>query len=98
MNRLTHERNNGIKTGYWSPAKKEELAQRPAAYENTGLEPEEIMDGKMQTGWIPVSVGVPKENGDYLVTVRSYDETASIDFISVEHYLSLIHISEPTRP
>lgn len=28
MSRLTHERVNGIKTGYWSPAKKEELVQR----------------------------------------------------------------------
>ena len=33
MNRLTHERSNGIKTGYWSPSKKEELVQRLAAYE-----------------------------------------------------------------
>lgn len=42
MERLTSERCNGIKTGYWSPAKKEELVQRLAEYENTGLEPEEI--------------------------------------------------------
>ena len=42
MDRLTHERCNGIKTGYWSTAKKEELIQRLAAYENTGLEPEQI--------------------------------------------------------
>ena len=42
MNRLTHERSNGIKTGYWSPEKKEELVQRLAAYENTGLEPKKI--------------------------------------------------------
>lgn len=42
MNRLTNLRVNGIKTGYWSPAKKEELVQRLAAYEDTGLEPEEI--------------------------------------------------------
>lgn len=26
MERLTHKRNNGIKEGYWSPNKKEELA------------------------------------------------------------------------
>ena len=44
MGRLTHERNNGIKSGYWSPEKKEELVQRLAAYENTGLEPKEIQD------------------------------------------------------
>lgn len=42
MERLTHERANGIKTGYWSAATKEALVQRLAAYENTGLEPEEI--------------------------------------------------------
>lgn len=44
MNRLTHERVNGIKTGYWSAAKKDDLIQRLAEYENTGLDPEEIMD------------------------------------------------------
>ena len=43
MDRMTHERVNGIKTGYWSPAKKEELVQRLAAYEDTGLEPAEII-------------------------------------------------------
>ena len=42
--RLTHERVNGIKHGYWSPAKKDELIERLAAYENTGLLPEEIID------------------------------------------------------
>ena len=42
MDRMTHERVNGIRAGYWSPEKKEELVQRLAAYENTGLEPEEI--------------------------------------------------------
>lgn len=60
MNRLTHARANGIKTGYWSPAKKEELAQRLAAYEDTGLEPGEVMDGRMLTGWIPVSDRLPQ--------------------------------------
>lgn len=42
MNRLTHERNNGIKTGYWSPVKKEELVRALAAYEDTGVTPQEI--------------------------------------------------------
>ncbi len=42
MERLTHERVNGIKTGYWSAATKEALVQRLAAYENTGLEPEDM--------------------------------------------------------
>ncbi len=54
MKRLTAERVNGIKQGYWSPAKKEDLVQRLAAYENTGLEPEEVAKlndfEKSQTG------------------------------------------------
>lgn len=33
MERLTHERVNGIKTGYWSAATKEALVQKLAAYE-----------------------------------------------------------------
>ena len=40
--RLTHKRMNGIKEGYWSPRKKEELLQRLGKYEDTGMEPEEI--------------------------------------------------------
>ena len=46
MERLTHERVNGILEGYWSQAKKDELIQRLGAYEDTGLEPEEIMQIK----------------------------------------------------
>ena len=42
MERLTHERVNGIKTGYWSAATKDVLVQKLAAYENTGYEPDEI--------------------------------------------------------
>ena len=40
--RMTHQRVNGIKDGYWSAATKAELVQRLAKYENTGLEPGEI--------------------------------------------------------
>ena len=42
MDRLTHERVSGIKTGYWSPNKKDELIERLAAYENTGLMPGDV--------------------------------------------------------
>lgn len=34
VERLTHERVNGIKTGYWSAATKETLVQRLAVFEN----------------------------------------------------------------
>lgn len=43
MERLTNPRCNGIKTGYWSPSKKEDLVQRLGRYEDIGLTPEEIM-------------------------------------------------------
>ena len=46
MKRLTHERCNGIKTGYWSPEKKDELVKALAAYENTGLTPDQIQELK----------------------------------------------------
>ena len=42
MERLTHKRVSGIKEGYWSPNKKQELVDRLAAYENTGLPPEHV--------------------------------------------------------
>ena len=51
--RMTHKRASGIKTGYWSPNKKEELVQRLAAYEDTGLEPREIQALVAQGGEQP---------------------------------------------
>lgn len=36
-------------------------------YEDTGLTPEEIVDGKMLTGWIPVDEKLPEYDGLYLV-------------------------------
>ena len=42
MERLTHKRANGIKEGYWSPNKKQELVDALAAYEDTGLTAEQI--------------------------------------------------------
>ena len=36
-------------------------------YEDTGLTPEEIMDGQMLTGWIPVEERMPK-TGDTVLT------------------------------
>lgn len=42
MRRLTFKRVNGIKTGYWSPAKKDELITRLAQYEELGFSPEDL--------------------------------------------------------
>lgn len=60
MERLTHPRSSGIKTGYWSPNKKDELIERLAAYEDTGLTPEEIERLKEQHRWIPVEERLPE--------------------------------------
>ena len=40
----THPRSSGIRTGYWSPERKETLVQCLAQYEDTGLTPEEIRE------------------------------------------------------
>lgn len=37
-----------------------------SAYEDTGFTPQEITDGKMLTGWIPVSERLPEYDGIYL--------------------------------
>ena len=42
MNRLTSERVNGIKTGYWTSANKEDVVQRLGEYEDLGMDPAEI--------------------------------------------------------
>ena len=68
MERLTHKRANGIKSGYWSPNKKDELVQRLAEYENTGMEPECMKKNE----WIPVVEKLP-ETADYvLVSFKNF--------------------------
>ena len=44
MERWTHERVSGIRIGYWSPHKKEDLVQQLAAYEDSGLTPAEVRE------------------------------------------------------
>lgn len=69
MNRLTQKRVNGIKTGYWSASKKDELVTRLAEYEDTGLNPEEVLRLKKNAvQWIPVAERLP-EDGYYLATL-----------------------------
>ena len=71
MERLTHPRSSGIKTGYWSPNKKDELIERLAAYEDTGLTPKEIERLKEQHRWIPVEERLPEARKDVLVCVKT---------------------------
>lgn len=77
MERLTHQRSSGIKTGYWSPNRKDELVERLAAYEDTGLDPQEIYSLKAGTilkamgcKWIPVEEQLPKPYTNVLVTIK----------------------------
>lgn len=67
MNRLTQKRANGIKIGYWSASKKDDLVARLAEYENTGLEPKEVLQlKKNEVRWIPVTERLP-ESGKYVL-------------------------------
>lgn len=64
MERLTHERKSGMKTGYWSPNKKQELVDRLAMYEDR----EENDDfGK----WIPISEHLPEDESYILVSFEN---------------------------
>ena len=72
MKRLTQKRANGIKTGYWSAGKKDDLVARLAEYEDTGLEPAEVLLLKKNTvQWIPVAERLPERNESVLLCMKS---------------------------
>ena len=72
MKRLTQKRANGIKTGYWSASKKDELVARLAENEDTGLEPAEGLQLKKNTvQWIPVAERLPERNKSVLLCMKS---------------------------
>ena len=58
MERLTHKRENGIKRGYWSPNKKQELVDRLAMYEDR----EDAKDANVPGKWILCSERLPEGN------------------------------------
>lgn len=79
MERLTHPRSSGIKTGYWSPNKKDELIERLAAYEDTDLTPQEIYSLKagtilkaLRTEWIPVEERLPEDDNYILLSFSNF--------------------------
>lgn len=54
-----------------------DLRETLKAYEDTGLTPEEIMDGRMLTGWIPVNERLPECEKEVLIqTARGTITTA----------------------
>ena len=83
MERLTHKAR--YEAGYKlnSDVKEWQAADKLAAYENTGLAPAEIMDGKMLTGWIPVDEQLPKLDEDgYAYVLVSMDD----EFVATTNY------------
>ena len=56
MERLTHKRKSGMKTGYWSPNKKQELVDRLAMYEDR----EDAKDTNVPGKLIPCSERLPE--------------------------------------
>ena len=82
MERLTHKAR--YEAGYKlnSDVKEWQAVDRLAAYENTGLTPQEIIDGKMLTGWIPVTERLPESEVDVLVTYEN--GKVSYDFIGTD--------------
>lgn len=53
-----------------------ELIERLKAYEDTGLEPEGILDSKLRANWIPVTERLPEIGEPVLVTLWDKDVTA----------------------
>lgn len=60
----THRAADNLPCGENSWDYKTLLLERLGAYEDTGLTPAEILDGKLLTGWIPVDERLPM-NHDY---------------------------------
>lgn len=95
MERLTHPRSSGIKTGYWSPNKKDELIERLAVYEDTGLTPEEIKalnaNGKTsEHRWIPVEERLPEESLNSVIGWDKYRERCCF----VQYYAGSWHLGD----
>lgn len=67
MERLTHKRENGIKRGYWSPNKKQELVNRLAMYEDR----EDAKDTNVLGKWIPYSEKLPEDESYILVSFEN---------------------------
>ena len=69
--RLTHKRVNGIKPGFWTDKKKDELTQRLGEYEDTGLSPEEIIQMKSTE---PVNDKFEEFLGEVKEALKKYEQ------------------------
>lgn len=84
MNRLTKRTQKGAALKLDNPRTEKEARkqlhdkyllaiEKLAAYEDTGLTPDEIINGEMLGGWIPCSERLPEKSGWYWVTVELLD-------------------------
>lgn len=90
MERLTHQRNSGIKTGYWSPNKKDELVTALAAYEDTGLTPEDVVMlndfEKSQIGKLLKALGEERKKHAWTPVIEQLPETDDFVLLSFENF------------
>lgn len=56
----------------WTVNQFVEIIKKCRKTEDTGLAPEEIMNRKKLTGWIPVEERLPKKSGRYMATIKHY--------------------------
>lgn len=86
-----------------------DVCEKLAAYEDTGLTPEEIMDGKMLTGWTPVEERLPKTEDGYAHVMVSMDDgfVCTTDYTDKDGFelwadsgevLAWMPLPEPYRP
>lgn len=90
MGRLTHPRSNGIKAGYWSPNKKDELVEKLAEYENTGLTPEEVVTvndfEKSQISHLLAELGKEQKKHQWIPVENELPTTNDYVLLSFENF------------
>lgn len=73
-------------------------------YKETGFTPEEIIDGKLLTGWIEVAERSPEDgqtvlssNGEYVYLVE-YDADLDAPYGDMDDIVAWMPLPEPYRP
>ena len=81
MERLTHIRLDGLKTNYSSPSNKQDLIDRLAAYDDSGLMPEDVKTLADRNK--PVTVSLP--SGDWWVKDNDGNVTEEYTYIKLSN-------------
>lgn len=71
-------------------------------YKNTGLTPQEILDGKLLTGWILPDEKLPDEGKEVLISTEKYvalvEYDSDYEFGEIDGVLAWMPLPEPYRP